>query len=137
MEEINIKSTFSSNNRKRSYQNENTTKILGFVYTNIMKFPKNIFVNNGIFSNKFLENVRSKLFGREAIHHWHIPGKTVSYVHNFCNQKVRGNKNQRSINAHNLFGFDFSLFKRPKIRSLANHKSINWQGRSNKQILQI
>lgn len=107
MEEINIKSTFSSNNRKRSYQNENTTEILGFVYTNIMKFPKNIFVNNGIFSNKFLENVRSKLFGREAIHHWHIPGKTVSYVHNFCNQKVRGNKNQRSINAHNLFGFDF------------------------------
>ena len=99
MEEINIKSTFSSNNRKRSYQNENTTKILGFVYT-----------NNGIFSNKFLENVRSKLFGREAIHHWHIPGKTVSYVHNFCNQKVRGNKNQRSINAHNLFGFDFFSF---------------------------
>ena len=39
-----------------------------------------------------------------------IPGKTVSYVHNFCNQKVRGNKNQRSINAHNLFGFDFFSF---------------------------
>lgn len=105
-----IKSTVSSNSRKKSYQHKNINKIIGFVYTNIMKFPKNVFVNNGMFSNNFLENVCSIIFGIEVIHHPSITGKIIGYAHSFCNQKVRENKNQISVIAHTLFGFDFFYF---------------------------
>ena len=52
-----------------------------------MKFLKNtlIAVNDGIFSNDFLENVRNISFGREVIHHSHITGKIICYTHSFCN----------------------------------------------------
>ena len=52
-----------------------------------MKFLKNtlIAVNDGIFSNDFLENVCNISFGREVIHHSHITGKIIGYTHSFCN----------------------------------------------------
>ena len=52
-----------------------------------MKFLKNtlIAVNDGIFSNGFLENVCNVIFGREVIHHSHITGKITGYTHSFCN----------------------------------------------------
>ena len=40
----------------------------------------------------------------------HIKGKFIGYAHSFCNQKVRENKNQISVIADNLFGFDFFFF---------------------------
>ena len=40
----------------------------------------------------------------------HITGKIIGYAHSFCNQKVRENKNQISVIADNLFGFDFFFF---------------------------
>ena len=40
----------------------------------------------------------------------HITGKIIGYAHSFCNQKVRENKNQVSVIADNLFGFDFFFF---------------------------
>ena len=57
-----------------------------------MKFPKNTFVTDGIFSNNFLENVRNTVFNRGVIHHSHITGEIVGYAHSFCNQKVREKK---------------------------------------------
>ena len=58
----------------------------------------------------FLENVRNIFFSREVIHHSHITGEITGYAHSFCNQKVMENKNQMSVIAHNLFGFDFFFF---------------------------
>ena len=75
-----------------------------------MKFPKNDFINDGIFSNFFLENVRNIMFGREVIHHLHIMGNIIDYAHNLCNQNVRENRNQIGVIAHNLFEFDFFFF---------------------------
>ena len=63
-----------------------------------------------MFSNNFLENVRNIIFGSEAIHHWHITYEIIDYAHRFFNQKLRGNKNQIEVIAHNLFGFDFFFF---------------------------
>ena len=74
---------------KKSYYNKNINKIIGAVYTNIMKFSKNTFVTDSIFSNFVLENVGNIIFNREVIHHLHITDKVISYVHRFCNQKVR------------------------------------------------
>ena len=75
-----------------------------------MKFPKNDFINDGILSNFFFENVRNIMFGREVIHHSHIMGNIIGYAYNLCNHNVRGNRNQISGIAHNLFGFDFLFF---------------------------
>ena len=58
----------------------------------------------------FLENVGNIFFSREVIHHSHITGEITGYAHSFCNQKVMENKNQMSVIAHNLFGFDFFFF---------------------------
>ena len=40
------------------------------------------------------------IFNRKVIHHLNITGKTIGYLHSFCNQKVRENKNQISVIAH-------------------------------------
>ena len=121
---------------KNSFQNKSINKIIRFVYTNIMKFPKNAFVTDVILSNNFLANVCNIIFGREVIHHSHIAGEIIGYAHNFCNQKVRQNKNQISVIAHNLFGFDYIfLFKRSKARALANNKLVDWCFKLNKHKL--
>ena len=95
---------------KKSYQIKNINKIIGFIYTNIIKFPKNGLLNYGIFLNFLLENVRNIIFGRAIIHHSHITGKIIGDTHNFRNQKVRENRNQISLSAHNLFQFDLFFF---------------------------
>ena len=83
---------------KNSFQNKSINKIIRFVYTNIMKFPKNAFVTDVILSNNFLANVCNIIFGREVIHHSHIAGEITGYAHSFCNQKVRENKNLDKCN---------------------------------------
>ena len=77
---------------KNIFQNENRNTIIGFVCTNIMKFPKTTFVTDCVFSNNFFENVCKIIFGREVIHHLHITWQIIGYAHSFCNQKVRANK---------------------------------------------
>ena len=73
-----------------------------------MKRRQNDLVMGGVFSANFLENVGCLSVSINVIHHLHITGEIICYVHSFCNQKVRQNKNQISVIAHNLFGFDFS-----------------------------
>ena len=109
IEEFSINLTNVS--RKISYQYKNINKIIVFFHTNVIKFPKNtlIAVNDSIFSNGFPENVRDVIFGREVIHHSSITAKIIDYAHSFCKHKVRENKNQISVIAHNLFGFEFSF----------------------------
>ena len=57
-----------------------------------------------------MENVRYLIFSKNVIHHSHITGEITDYMHSFCNQKVRENKNQISVIAYNLFGFELSFF---------------------------
>ena len=59
-----------------------------------MKFKEKNLVKGQIFSFNFLENVRCLIFSKNVIHHTHITGEIVGYVHSSCNQKVRENKNQ-------------------------------------------
>ena len=59
--------------RKIFLQSKNINKN-GFVYMNIMKFPKTTFITDGTFLYNFLENVHNITFGRETIHHSYITG---------------------------------------------------------------
>ena len=87
-------------------------KIVGFIYINIMKFPKNelISINDSIFSSSFFEKIHNVTFGQKVTHHSHVTDKVFDYAHTFCSQKVKENNNQVSAIAHSLFGFDFFSF---------------------------
>ena len=88
-------------------QSKQINKIIGGVYTNIIKFKQNEHIKGEIFSDDFLDNVGCLIFSKNVIHHSHISGKIIGYAHGFYNQKVRENKKQISVIAHNLFDFDF------------------------------
>ena len=46
------------------------------------------------------------------LHHSHVTGEILGYVHDFCNRRVKENKTKFVILAHNFFGFDiFFLLK--------------------------
>ena len=44
------------------------------------------------------------------LHHTHVTVKIFGYVHDFCNCRIRENKSEIPMIAHNLFGFDMFLF---------------------------
>ena len=50
------------------------------------------------------------MYDTHHIHYSHITGDIIGYAHRFCNRKVRENKNNISVIAHNLFGLDFFFF---------------------------
>ena len=55
------------------------------------------------------------IFSTNIIHHLHITGEIVGYANSFCNKKVRKNKNQISVIAHNLFFLIFFFLKGLKL----------------------
>ena len=63
-----------------------------------------------VMSENFFSNVDHIIHGTNVIHHSHIAGEVIGYARNFCNQKVKENKNQITVIAHNLFGFHFFFF---------------------------
>ena len=79
-----------------------------------------------IISENFLSNVDHLIQGKTVIHHSHITGDVIGYAHSFCNLKVRENKNQVSVIAHNLFGFDFLFFLKGLRLGALNLSDINF-----------
>ena len=75
---------------------------MGFIATDEVK--------GAIISENFLSNVDYLINGKTVIHHLHITADVIRYAHSFCNLKIRENKNQISVAAHNLCGFDFFFF---------------------------
>ena len=97
------------------YKNKNNKlhKLIGFVYDRVMDFIATDEVKSAIISKKILSNVDYLINGKTVIHHLHITADFIGYAYSFCNLKVRENKKQISVVAHNLFGFNFfSFFER-------------------------
>ena len=70
------------------------------------------------YSNNFLSNLAAIASNKPVVHHSHLSGKIVGFVHDFCNQKVRENYYTIPIIAHSQFRFDFFFFMhgfRPKV----------------------
>ena len=75
---------------KKNYYNKNINLIklsliniietTDLVYTNIIKFAKNKFVADSIFSKNFLENDRNIIFNREVIHHLLIGSSNLTNI---------------------------------------------------------
>ena len=49
------------------------------------------------------------MYNKHVIHHSHITSETIGYAHRFYNRRVRGNRSNICVIAHNLFRFDFFL----------------------------
>ena len=41
------------------------------------------------YSNNFLSNLAGIMSNKPVVHHSHVSGKIIGFVHDFCNQKVR------------------------------------------------
>ena len=72
-----------------------------------MEFPQNKFEIKTVVTKEFFNNVRDLIYGRYLIYYSHVTGEIIGYTHDFCNKKIRENKNLIPVFAHNLFSFDF------------------------------
>ena len=55
------------------------------------------------FSKKVIDNLKGIMNNKTHIHHFVFLGNIIGYVHSYCNYKVRENKSEISVAAHNLF----------------------------------
>ena len=62
------------------------------------------------------------------LHHSHVTGKIIGYVHDFCNEKIRENKDVFSCIAHNFFGLDIYFLLKGIRLSVWDTKDINIGG---------
>ena len=59
------------------------------------------------FSKNFLYNLSGIASNKPVVHHSHVSGKIVGFVHEFCHLKVRENYYTIPVIAHNQFRFNF------------------------------
>ena len=62
------------------------------------------------YSNNFLSNLAGIASNKPVVHHSHVSGKILGFVHDFCNQRVRENYYTIPVIAHNQFRFDIFFF---------------------------
>ena len=77
-----------------------------------MDLLDNKFKIKNVVTKNFFKNLRNLLYGSHVIHHSHVTGVIIGYVHDFCNKKVRENQMMIPLFAHNLFSFEFFLLWR-------------------------
>ena len=81
-------------------------KLYAFVHDAIIDFPESNFMYNTITTANAFRNLQRLIKVKIHLHHSHITGKILGYMHDFCNWTVRENKSEIAMIAHNLFGFD-------------------------------
>ena len=105
-----------------------TLKLYAFVYQRIMKFPQNKFEFETVATNDLFENIHKIINVKVHLHHSHVTGEVIGYAHDFCNLKVRENKDVISCIVHNFFGFDIYFFLKAIRLSAWKTKDINIGG---------
>ena len=105
-------------------------QIISFVYSRIMDFPPNNFEIKTVITKTFLDDVKNILLASHVIHHSHVTGNIIGYMHDFCNKKIRENQNPIPVFAHNLFSFNFFFVVKGRRLCVWRTKRLNI-GRSN------
>ena len=107
---------------------KSTLQIYAFVYQRIMDFPQCKFDYETVTTNDLFIYVHKIINVKIHLHHSHVTGKILGCAHDFCNEKVRENKDIFSCVVHNLFGFDnYFLLKGTRV-SVWDTKNINIGG---------
>ena len=100
-------------------------KLCAFVYDKLVEFPETDIVYNTITTDSFFRNVYLMIKAKIHLHHSHVTSQILGYVHDFCNWRVRENKTEFVIFAHNLFGFDMFFLLKGFRATAWNKKDIN------------
>ena len=86
-------------------------KTIAYLYQHSVRFINTDKVNGDFqISKKFLSNMIAISKNKKTIHHSHVTGKIIGFVHDFCNQKCKENYYTIPVFARNQFRFDFFLF---------------------------
>ena len=81
-------------------------KVHAFVYDKLVEFPESDITYNTVTTNNFLRNAYHMIKVKMHLHHSHVTGEILGYVHDFCNWRVRKNKTEFVVFTHNFFSFD-------------------------------
>ena len=77
-------------------------KLYAFVYDKLVEFPESDIACDKITTNNFFKNVHQILKVKMPLHHSHVAGEILGYVHDFCNLRVKENK-QSLLCLHIIF----------------------------------
>ena len=77
-------------------------KLYAFVCDKLIEFSKSDIVYDTITTDNFFRNVYYMIKVKMHLHHSHVTGEILKYVHDFCNWRVRENKTKFVIFAHNF-----------------------------------
>ena len=103
-------------------------KLYAFVYDKLVEFPESDIAYDTITTKNFFRNVYHMIKFKMHLHHSHVTGEILGYVHDFCNWRVRENKTKFVIFAHNFFGFDMFFLLKGFRATAWNTKDINIGG---------
>ena len=78
-------------------------QIYAFVYQRIMDFLRECFNYKTWTTNNLFNFVHKFINVKTNLHHSHITGNIIGYAHDFCNGKVRKNKDMLTCIAHSFF----------------------------------
>ena len=79
----------------------------------LIDFPTSLDITfDTITTNNFLKDVYKMIKVKVHLHHSHVAGKILWYARDFCKWRIRENKSESPMIAHNLFGFDMFFFWR-------------------------
>ena len=107
-----------------------TLQLYAFVYQKLMCFPTTKFECETLTTRDLFESVHKIVNVKVHLHHSHVTGEIIGYVHDFCNWQVRENNDVVSCIAHNFFKFDlFFLLKNIRL-SVWRTKDINIGGKN-------
>ena len=80
-----------------------TLQVYAFVYQKLMDFPQTRFDYETLTTNELFDSVYKIINVKTHLHHFHATGKIIGYAHDFCNAKVRENKDVLTCIAHIFF----------------------------------
>ena len=95
-----------------------------------MCFPRTKFEFETVTTGNLFEYVHKIINVKINLHHSHITGKIIGYVHDFCNLQVRENKDVIPCIAHNFFNFDMIFLLKSVRLSAWRTKDINIGGKN-------
>ena len=71
---------------------EFSQQLNAFVYGRLTEFPKSNIEYETVTTANFLRNVYRIIYVKTHLHHFRTTGKSLGYMHDFCNWRVRENK---------------------------------------------
>ena len=107
-----------------------TLQLYAFVYQRIMRFPRTKFEFETVTAGNLFEYVYKIINLKINLHHSHITGKIIGYVHDFCNLQAKKNKDVIPCIAHNFLNFDMIFLLKAIRLSAWRTKDINIGGKN-------